>query len=372
VKVGRIWLGVLLLPFALLAADAPPPPLEDFNIPLWNWSAMVRGAGGYKDNVMLSHTNAQGGSFWMSSAEIMCFRLPTDGWLFNAFADFTDTRFFDVPSVSSEQVAVSGLQLTKDFSNGWKSTLGLTALYQNQVMDYSDAYTNQNSVGQIIGSTLSPRWSVRRTFEAVWIEGEISGTRQWFDAPLDSYWQFGPQLAVGHGWGRGSEASLSYRFSRLDYDSREQVNLSGAAITNSSLAMDIHDVELSLTHYWDQKKHWQTITTAGLEANFDNGSGYYDYDNWYFSQRLRYRADKWEATVQSRVSYFDYLHQTVSDTDSDARRRTAVNLVARVERKLTKHFMVYVSYIWDRSFSNLDFDDYQANTFMGGLAVMFE
>ncbi|HEX5397683.1 MAG TPA: hypothetical protein VFY06_01360, partial [Verrucomicrobiae bacterium] len=160
---SRFWLVILLSPFSVPAAAAPPLQLEDFKIPLWNWSAVLRGAGGYNDNVTLSHTNAQGGSFCMSSAELMIFRLPTHGWLFNAFADVSDARYFDVPSVNSEQVALGGVQLSKDFGGGWKSTLGLTGLYQNQVLDYSETYTNQGSVGQIIGSTVSPRWALRKT-----------------------------------------------------------------------------------------------------------------------------------------------------------------------------------------------------------------
>ena len=48
-----------------------------------------------------------------------------------------------------------------------------------------------------------------------------------------------------------------------------------------------------------------------------------------------------------------------------------VTLGARVERKLTKHLLAQADYTWDRSFSNLDFDDYQASTITGGLALTF-
>lgn len=305
----------------------------------------------------------------MSEAEVMLFRLPTKGWFFNAFADFADTRYFDVPSVKSEQVGVTGLQLSKAFHNGWNSTFGVTGLYQNQVLDYADAYTNQNSIGQIVGTTLAPRWSVRKTWAALWVEAEISGTRQWFDAPLDSYWAYGPRLALGHGWGQGSEISLSYQFSRLDYDGRPQVTAAGASIPDTLLALNVHAAELSLTHFWDAKQRWQTLSGVGVAANFDNGAGYYDYANGHISQRVRYRDEQWEVSLQAKLNFYGYLNQSVSATDLEKRQRTLMNLGLRAERKLTKHFLVHVSYLFDRSFSNQEFEDYLANTFMAGIGL---
>lgn len=344
---------------------------EDLKISLWNYSGALRGSFGYKDNVLLGHTNAQGSAFWMSGAEIMVFRLPTHGWQFSFFADATDMRFFDSPSVDNEQVALAVAQLGKDFGNGWKSTVGLNYLFQNQVYDNSANYTNQTTVGVIKGQTLTPRWAVRKTFDPIWVEGELNATRQWLDSPLDSYWQFGPRAAAGFGWGHGSELAISYQYSRLDYDHREQVNAAGLLLTNTSLGLITHFIELSLTQVWDEKRHWQTITAAGFEATLDNGSGYYDYNSYRLSQRVRYRDEKWEVVAQARLNYYDYSKQTVSATDLTLRSKTMFTLVARAERKLTKHLAAQAGYAWDRSISNLDFDDYQSGTVTGGLALTF-
>ena len=369
--IGLFGLAVLLAPGRGVAADADLPAWEDFKIPLWNYSGTLRGGFGYKDNVLLSHTNAQGSGFWLSGAEFMVFRLPTHGWHFNFFADATDMRFFNSPSVNNEQVALAVAQVGKDFGSGWKSTLGLNYLFQNQVYDNSTDYTSESTVGLIRGSTLTSRWAVRKTFELIWLESEMIGTRQWFDAPLYSYWQFGPRLSTGHGWGQGSELVLSYQYSRLDYDGREQSDTSGMAIPNTALALNTHTIELSLTQVWDSKHHWQTITTAGFEATVDNGSGYYNYDSYGLSQRVRYRDDQWEFTAQARLYYYDYPTQTVSATDPDLRSKTTFTLMLRAECKLTKHLLAQAGYSWDRSISNLDFDDYQASTVTGGLALAF-
>ena len=353
------------------AADTNSLSKDDFKISLWNYSASLRGGFGYKDNVLLSHTNAQGSAFWMSGAEVMIFRLPTHGWQFSFFADFSDARYFDSPVVDNEQVALAVAQLAKDFGNGWKSTLGLNYLFQNQVFDNSADYTSQNSVGQIIGHTLTPRWGWRKDLGPFWVEGEWSGTRQWLASPLDSFWQFGPRAVAGFGWGRGSELLLAYQFSRLDYDTRGQVDRLGATLTNTALALNSHRVELALTQVWDERKQWQTITGLGYETSLDNGSGFYNYDNYHVSQRIRYRHEKWEITAQGRLDYYDYATQTVSTTDRALRNKTMISLLVRAECKLTKHLLAHASYLWDRSLSNLAFDDYAAGTVMGGLALTF-
>jgi hypothetical protein len=48
-----------------------------------------------------------------------------------------------------------------------------------------------------------------------------------------------------------------------------------------------------------------------------------------------------------------------------------VSALLRVERKFGKHFKGQISYHWDQSISNLDFDDYQANVVMAGLGITF-
>ena len=370
-QIRSLGFAVLFASFSGLAESESLFDDDALKISLWNYSAEVRGSFGYKDNVALAHTNTQASPLWESGAELMVFRLPTHGWQFSFYADASDVRYLDSPSVDNEQLALAAARLSKDFGNGWKSTVGLNYLFQNQVFDFSDAYTSQASVGQILGHTLVPRWDLRKTIGAFWLQGELSGTRQWLDEPLDDYWQYGPRLTGGYGWGRESELTLAYEYSRLAYDTREQLDRLGGVLTNTALVMNSHLVELSLTHTWDEQRRWQTITSLSYEAILDNGSGFYDYNNYRFSQKVRFRNELWEATVRARLSHSEYSSQTVSPADAALRRKTLFNLTLRAERKLLKHLKVYASYEWDRSISNLDFDDYAANTVTGGLALMF-
>jgi len=221
---------------------------EELKLPLWYPSFAMRGAFGYKDNVTLSQTAAEASAFWLTGVEALVFRLPTRGWQFNMFVSAEDVRYFDAESVDNEQIATAVGQVSKDFGEGWKSTLGVNYLFQNQVFDFSTTYTGPDSIGQVRGHYLSPRWSGRKKLGDYHVEVEMIGTRQWLEAPLDSYWQVGPRLAAGRAYGFGSEATLSYSWSQLNYDTRLQSDRAGNPLTGTSLALQTHLTELSLTH----------------------------------------------------------------------------------------------------------------------------
>jgi hypothetical protein len=367
------FLGLVALLTAALSAPADDGLMaeDEWKIPLWDYSVDAQGGFGYKNNALLSHSDPQGSAFWMSGFETMIFRLPTRGWQFYFYADASDVRYFDLPAVDDEQVALAAAQLRKNIGAGWQSALGLNYLYQNQVFDYSATYTNETSVGQILGHTFRPRLSLQKKSGSFWFEGEMDATRQWLEEPLDDYWQYGPRAVAGYRWGHGSELTLVYHWSRLHYDHREQADRSGATVPNTKLALDIHLIELSLSHAWDDKGRWSTVTAFGYENTSDNGPGFFDYHDYHLAGQLRYRQQGWDITARAKLSYYDYDTQTVSPTESTPRRRTVVRLALNVERPLVKRLKAHASYSWDRSVSELDFDDYKASVLLGGLTYTF-
>jgi hypothetical protein len=212
---------------------------------------------------------------------------------------------------------------------------------------------------------------MRRQFGAAWAEAELVGTRQLLDEPLDSYWQVGPRATLGYSYGHGSEATLAYQWSQLAYDTRAQVDLSGAELPNTSLAMQVHLVELALSHNWDELRRWQTTTRLSYEAERDNGSGFYDYDVARITQQVRFRVPTWDITAQAQAGWYNYPYQTVSSIDTTRRHRTLVTGSLRIAKKLSKRWKVHATYHYDRSLSNLEFDDYQASTVLGGVGYEF-
>jgi hypothetical protein len=363
--------ALLLVTPARAQTNDVPFDLPDFKIPLWLGEVQLRGSLGYKDNITLSSTAPESSGFWMSGFEGILFRLPSGGWQFNAFLDVTDVRYFSSPSVDNEQMVVAVSELTRELGHDWKSAFGLNYLFQNQVFDLSATYTDPTAIGQVVGHALTPRWRVRKDLQPFWVEAELNGTRQLLEEPLDDYWQCGPRLSVGRSLGPRSELSLAYQWYWLGYDTREQVDAAGFALTNTSLALQTHLVELNWTQTWDTKGRWQTTTRAGLELNLDNGPGFYDYRNYRLTEELRYRAGRWEAKARARLGYYDYLSQPVSTSDSSRRERTLIAFMLLAERTLAKHLKVFANYTWEKSISNLSFDNYQASLVIGGFALTF-
>jgi hypothetical protein len=284
-KIRLIGLVVLLVTAFNAVADEELLAEADWEIPLWDYSVDLQGGFGYKDNVLLSHTDVQGSAFWMSGFETMIFRLPTRGWQFYFYADASDVRYFDFPEVGDEQVALAAAQLSKDLGAGWKSTLGLNYLYQNQVYDFPPPTPMTPASARFWAIPSDPAGVCRRNWEPFGSTGELDATRQWLEEPLDDYWQYGPRAVVGYGWGNGSELALAYQWSRLDYDQREQVDRTGAAMPDTALSLNIQFTELSLTHVWDEKGRWRTITALGYERTSDNGSGFFDYHDFILPSR---------------------------------------------------------------------------------------
>lgn len=361
-------ISILSIALPSLAAERLELP-EGF--PLWQKSARVRVGVGYKDNVTLSSFDPQGSPFEITSAELMLFRLPWNNWQFSLMAVGSDARYFDDSvGVDAEQNAAVSSELAWFFGRGWKSSSTLQYAYINQVMDVSTTY-GVSMRNQVRGHGLTFKEGVRKDFSPWWAEVTLSGSRYFFEEPLDDYYQFGPLLRLGRYYGHGSEISLQYQFSPLDYDTREQTDRAGKPMTGTSLRYSVQAVELSWQHCWDEQRRWRNLSRVGFESSEDNGSGYYDYGAWRATEQLRYRVPEWEISVQASVAYYRFPHQPAGLDDPSRRHRTSLNLTFRGERELSKHWRVYLACDYEKSFSNLDAEEYDASTFSSGIECAF-
>jgi outer membrane scaffolding protein for murein synthesis (MipA/OmpV family) len=212
---------------------------------------------------------------------------------------------------------------------------------------------------------------VRKAAGWWWAGLDLSGTRSWFREPLDHSWQVGPQLILGRYYGHGSELSLSYQIAPLDYDTREQTDAAGTPIAGTHLQYLPQTVELAWQHGWDEPRRWRNTLRLTFEANRDNAAGYYDYLMYRVGEQLRYRAGGWEVSGFASVAYYDFPHQAVGLNDPDPRHRTSARLGLRAEWSLSRHWRVYAVYDYERSLSNLEVEQYDANTVSGGIEVAF-
>ncbi len=367
--------ALLLLAAGALASPSQQPSLEDltnaFKIHLWNYGLDVRNALGYKDNVLLSHTNRQGSAFWDGGGDVLVFRLPSGNWLFNGMVAGDYIHYFGGSIASDEQTVFGVAQLSRTFGQHWTAALGANYAYQDQVMDLSAIEPEQPGAGRVLGHTFTGRSSVRGQYGPGWAEAEMTGTRQLLQSPLDSYWQFGPKLTLGRHLGKQDDLTLSCQWTRFYYDHRMDFDRQGNALTNSSLAMMSQAVQLAWRHGWDQSGRWHTTLTAGFASDQDNSSGYFDADCYSLSPKVEYRAGRWMFSASVGGAAYDFPVQTVAIAGGPHRTKTWLGANARAEWKATKVLKLQANYNFDRSYSNLDIDDYSAHTFSVGVELQF-
>ena len=367
------WLAALWF-ISTTAAKAGEPSTNEF-IPdapkLWIRDVELRASAGYKDNLTLSRTATEKSILFGSGADVTIARLPLDGKQFTLLLSVDDARYPQSDQVTHEDIIVALAQFKVDTSSHWRLGLDARYVFQDQVVDTSITETNLTATlirGNGVALIPNVRWMFTHD---TWLELSGTAQRQFYREPLDDYWEGGPKLMLGRDYGHRSSLTLAYSWNVRDYDTREQVSLSGTNLAGTSLEFLQHDVELAWRHNWDAPRHWRTATRLGFQDNQDNGPGFYDYRRYSASQQLRYVAPTWEIKAQGRVSFYDFEFQHISATDSDLRQKATVNVSLRGEKKLGRYWSLFAEYEYEQSLSNRTVDEYRANRVAGGLGVKF-
>ena len=355
---------------AVAAQPVPDDPFKLPEIPLWNHTGSVRGGFGFKDNVTLSSLSVQESAFLLTGAEFTLWRMPVNGLEFLVLLSGDDTRYFS-GDVDKEQTGIAVAQLKKTFNDRWQAGLLGQYIYQDQVLDSS---TVEQGVGstRVQGHSYGVRPSVRHDWQRRWwSEVELNLNRQEFAGALDSYWEGGCKLTLGRSYGHKSDVSFHWLSNRRDYDSREQLDVTGAAIPGEALVFTQHKFQWQWRHHFDEKRHWLSTSRFGYELNQGNGSGYFDFHKYSFSQQVRYRAEPWEIRGQIRFAHFDYPIQPASATDPTPRARDEMTFNLRLERALGRAFRLFTELEHERSRSNQAVEQYQVNTVSAGVIWEF-
>ncbi|MBU6400511.1 MAG: hypothetical protein KGS61_09350 [Verrucomicrobia bacterium] len=349
------------------SATAADPASAPASLAVWDHSIDLRAGVGYKDNILFGSANHEGSPFEDTGLDLMLLRLSTSGTLFNFFLTGDDIRYFHAPDVDKEQTLLSQAQLKKDLGPDWKAALTVQYFYENQIYDASITETNFTAV-QARGHNLSLGPALRRELgHHYWVELAGNGQRQWFAAPLESYWQGGPKLTVGRDLSQQSDLTLSYSWERRVYINFNEIALDETPIAGTTAAFWIQQAELAWHRNWDAQRHWRTVTRLIYLVNQDNGPGFFNYHEYRLVQQLRYQARPWQFEARAAVSRYEFDRQTVSLADLSTRHRTDATFSVRGERRLTRALRAFAEYAYERSVSNLAFDQYHVNQILGGL-----
>lgn len=365
-RLGRLSVGLMLVHF-----HSNPGAAELTNLsPIAVWDGSARGTVGvgYRDNVLRTSVAPESSGFFLTAGDVSLMRLSETGSQILLLLWGEDIRYFDSRSVPKEQVLVFTAQ--GSVSVGASHELGgmLQYLYQNQIVDASETEANlQRLLVEGHGLTFRPHWKYPMRPGWVWqVEGAVD--RQMYTADLDDFWEGGGRLSLTHERSRRSEWSMSFQSRHRFYDTREQYDLSGTVITNSSLVYWRPELGAQWRYHWDEPRHWRTTTKVGLLLNRDNGSGYFDYDRVQFSEQLRWRRGAWEVTGQARFGWYFYREQRIGH---EYRDRSYVLLELRAERRLGKHWLLHAAAEREWNFSNDPLDEYRDWMINGGIGVEF-
>lgn len=340
--------------------------LQQVEIPAWNLFVDLTTGIGYSDNPTWSYQQRNPSGYSRLGGELTWWRRSPTGWQFSTYLMGEDRRFFSSPLVRKEQTVMGMAQLEKDLGAKWGLRLTGQYFYFDQVMDVSDSQGLQQPL-PVLGHTVTVKPAIQHRFGRTnWVELELVANRQWFEQPLDGYWEWGPRLTLGRKFGRKADLSLSGQFTERPYDSRLRTDATGLA-QSGALAYHQQLLHLQWRLHLDPLHRWRLTSRLGLERNADNAAGYYDYWRYFLSEQLRYRRQTWELTGNARLSRYDYTVQTATASAGELLERTSVSLGLRGEVNLGKHVKCYIEYEHDRTFSNHPFSQYQIHNVNGGL-----
>jgi hypothetical protein len=317
--------------------------------------------------------------------DVTVFRLMNNGSRFFFFVTGDDTRYFTPVksesfttlqpiTIGNEDDAIAAAEYRWNLSSNWEVILPLQYFYQNQVFNVATeagALSTEAAV-PAEGNSITFRPSIRDQFTSnLWSEAELRLNRQFFDAPLYSYWLAGARLTLGIDFGRADNLTVSYEGDRLIYDSETDATIGGTNLPGTGLRTWEHQAQVRWTHYFDPKKHCSSRAGASFIYNDDNGSGFYDYYNYNFDEELAWTAGRWSVKLDGHFWRFSFPWQTAAVPGSPKLQRDIVTCGARIERVLSKHWRLFAEYEHDSSLCNDPTDRYEANVADAGVDLEF-
>lgn len=346
--------------------------LEPGPFVLWDLSTTLRPSVGYKDNPTLAQDAFRDpGAFLNLELELLLFRLPTDGNTFYALFLAEDRRYWDTHSIDKEQSFITQADYRHEFESRWRMSLTGIHAYTDQVIDLSSADLGAGTA-RAAGHTLTLRPGVRHDLGSyAWIELDGEATRQFFEEPLNSYWEWLPRLTVGWKLPHDSSISLAAWHLWRPYEDALQLTPTGEALPGTESHLESDRFELRWQQRWDNQKRWTTTLRGFFHQTRDNGLGYSDYDRIGGSVSVQFKSGRWLVKGLARYSRFDYLAQTIAPDEAATRLRHEVTGEVRLEFEVRERLKLIAAGEWDLSDGNVAFDNYEALTGYGGIEWEF-
>lgn len=337
-------------------------------IPDWTFTTSLSAAAGYRDNVLLSATNAVGSGLVRGEAEAMWLRLPTGEWDGYVFLNAIETRFLSAQQTDHERTIFLVGEVRWQPGDALQYSLLAQAYHHDQVFDVSTTESAlDTAVLKMTGFSVAPgvRWKFAPHW---WLEAKGVARDDRYDRDLDGYTDGEGRVRLGRTWGHGSEWSIGGSRRWRAHDSREQFTVAGRPITGTLLKARQAEVSAQLNWVLDAAKHWQITGTVLREENRDNGTGYFDYDRDLLTAGMTWTADQWEVRAALSWSEYEFPVQLVGiGITPEQRRKEETRVTVEVTRRLTASLAGFVFFESERSTSNDDRSRFRTNTGYVGL-----
>lgn len=327
---------------------------------VWMTSGSVRVGGGYRDNVLLSSVNPLAAGLVSAGGDFVLSRLPIDGTEVTVMATGDYSYFVDAPAAEPEALLLLQGEVKRELGRRWTGGVRGQYVFLHQVFDVSATEADLTTVtarGHTVLVSPSARWARGDGWA---VEGAVDGSWQYFESPLDPFWEVVPTVRVLREFGDGREVGLSYRLSQRWYEGRPPLAADGRELPGE-LEFTAHELELKGRWTWDEARRWSSQVRLGLLDNQDNGGGYFDYRRYSAGLQMRYRSAAWSVRAEVRARWYDYAVQAAAGPGSDLRHRTDVGFNVRGDYRVGRKWTVYAEYEREVTQDTLPVSDYHAN-----------
>lgn len=339
----------------------------------WQHTTSLRGAVGWRDNVLLSPFRPIERLFGRVELESLWMRLLGAHAEFVSFLNGDVLRYFSpTTDTSGEHLWFAHAELRWDAAAPLRLAAKADAFLQDSVLDLSETEGSRlvaptRSRGAF--ATLSARVALPARFS---LEPLVQVKRTDYREFPGDYDETVAGLRAEWTSGQRWRAALAGHERWRRYADRPNYTAGGRALPETRLRFRQRDAEAKLGFDWNRHGRWSAQLAAGWLQNRDRASGFFDYDQKRARLELTWSAQPWRVLLSGEARRVNYLVQTVGiGIAPPPRIEDAFDTRTRVERSLGLQWSVFAEHAWERSRSNAAEFSYRANTVLAGAQWTF-
>lgn len=351
---------------AALAAPlaAVEPPLE---LPPWTLTVDTTIAAGYRDNLLLSPTNAESSPLLRAELEAMLLRAPAGNWDGFMFLTAEENRYLSGDNTDHERSAALAAEIRWKPPGAWKAGWSAQAYHQDLVLDVSVTdVTLTTAQLRVTGLTTGP--NLRWEHGAFFAEARLAARRDRYRDDIDGYDEGSGSLRLGYALTPALELSVFGSSADRDHDTRQQFTLSGRPLAGTHLrtAQDEFLAEAKQT-FGAAKAHFATLS-VGRQRSSDNGTGYFNFERDLARATLHTKFTDWTHDLTVEFRRYEFPQQIVG-LGLDVASRYKHDTLVRFEtlRRFNSSLAVLFAAEHERSDSNDERSRYKVTTAYAGV-----